>query len=218
MWNIKLTQKILMALTGLFLCFFLVIHLAGNLQLFLPPVRAQAYFNHYSEILSGNIIIELVAYVLYSCILAHAFLSLVLTVKSKRSGGGYQKDRRGRASKWYSRNMGFLGTIILFFLIVHLANFWYVYKFGRMPIDPYGRKDLYTVVVAVFSEWWYVLIYTLGMIALCFHLLHGVYSATRTLGLYHPKYVLWFKYIGVAYSLVISIGFTIIPIYVYLNS
>lgn len=207
-----------MCLTGLFLSFFLLIHFLGNLQLFLPEEQAHHQFNAYSHFLSGNIIIMIVSYVLYASIILHAVDGLVITIKNRKTHGSYKDDRRGRASKWYSRNMGILGTLILIFLVIHFQNFWYVYKFGSLPLDQSGNKDLYLLVVAVFKEWWYVLIYVLAMIALCYHLIHGIYSATRTLGLYHPKYVKWFKVAGVAYSVIISVGFAMMPVYVFFTA
>ncbi|HWV71817.1 MAG TPA: succinate dehydrogenase cytochrome b subunit [Pseudosphingobacterium sp.] len=217
MLNITLIRKLLMTLTGLFLCFFLIIHLLGNLQLFLPADRGQPQFNYYSELLSGNILITIISYVLYLSLLGHAILALIITFKNKKAGGFYRPDKRARASAWESRNMGFLGTVILVFLIIHLANFWYVYKFGDIPLDLNGRKDLYTVVVKIFSIGWYVVVYSISMIALGYHLRHGVYSATRTLGVYHPRYVSLLKIIGLIYTYSITIGFIAIPIYVYLN-
>lgn len=217
MKNLVVARKLAMALTGLFLCFFLLIHFAGNLQLFLPMPKAQEYFNHYSEILSTNILISAVAYVLYISLLAHLVISIILTVGGKKSGGHYQTDRRGRASKWYSRNMFFLGTVVLFFLIVHLGNFWYKVKFGNIPTDPYGREDLYSVVVGVFHQWWFVVIYIVGIIALCYHLIHGLFSAVRTLGLFHPKYVRIVKCVSIGYSVFICIGFILMPLYIFLK-
>ncbi|CAM3420749.1 succinate dehydrogenase cytochrome b subunit [Elizabethkingia occulta] len=212
-----LSRKMLMCLTGLFLGFFLLIHFLGNLQLFLPQEQAHLQFNAYSHFLSGNIVIKIVSLVLYTSILLHAIDGLVITIKNKKSGGTYQSDRRGRASKWYSRNMGILGTLILIFLVIHFQNFWYVYKFGSLPLDDKGNKDLYILVITVFKEWWYVVIYVISMIALCYHLIHGIYSAVRTLGLFHPKYVKWIKIAGIAYSVVISVGFALMPVYVFLT-
>jgi succinate dehydrogenase / fumarate reductase cytochrome b subunit len=213
----SLVRKNLMAFTGLFLCFFLVIHLAGNLQLLLPPEKAQIQYNHYSELLSHNILIKLVSYLLYASIVAHAVLSLFLTLKSREVNGAqkYAYDQRKAASPWQARNMGFLGALLLAFLIFHMANFWYPYKFGAIPIDAAGRKDLYRVVVTAYREWWYVAIYVLAMLVLGFHLLHGFYSAFQTLGLYHPKYANWMKWGGRAYTLLITGGFIFIPIWVY---
>jgi succinate dehydrogenase / fumarate reductase cytochrome b subunit len=207
-----------MCLTGLFLSFFLLIHFLGNLQLFLPQEQAHLQFNTYSHFLSGNIIIKIVSYVLYASIILHAVDGLIITIKNRKTQGNYQNDRRARASKWYSRNMGILGTILLIFLVIHFQNFWYVYKFGSLPIDSNGNKDLYILVVTVFKEWWYVVIYVLSMIALCYHLIHGIYSATRTLGLFHPKYVKWFHKAAGAYAVIISLGFAIMPVYVFFTA
>lgn len=207
-----------MCVTGLFLSFFLLIHFLGNLQLFLPQEQAHLQFNAYSHFLSGNIIIKIVSYVLYTSIIVHAVDGLIITLRNRKSGGNYRTDNRKRASTWASRNMGILGTLILIFLVIHFQNFWYVYKFGNLPLDDNGNKDLYILVITVFKEWWYVLIYVVSMIALCYHLIHGIQSAVRTLGVFHPKFVRWFKYAGIAYSLIICCGFALMPIYIFFTN
>lgn len=212
-----LMRKTLMALTGLFLCFFLVIHLLGNLQLLLPAVQAKESFNGYSQLLSGNIFIKIISYVLYTSLIVHCLDALVITLKNRKTAGKYVIDKRGASSKWYSRNMGILGTLILIFLVFHFKDFWYQYKFGALPMDEYGHKDLYTIVIAAYQDWWYVLFYVLSMFALGYHLLHGFFSAARSLGVYHPKYVSWIRIFGRFYSYAITAGFAIIPIYVYLT-
>lgn len=220
MWYVKnaLTRKNLMALTGLFLSFFLIIHLFGNLQLLLPEEKARLQYNWYSDLLADNIIIKVIAIVLYACILLHTIDAIFLTLKSKKANGsGYVKDKRGRASKWYSRNMMFLGSIVLLFLVIHFKDFWYPFKFGQLPLDENGNKDLYTLVSAAFHQLWYVIVYVVAIIALGYHLLHGVFSAHRTLGLYHPLYSKIVKFLGMAYALIMTMGYIIIPIYMYLN-
>ncbi|MDR0791813.1 MAG: succinate dehydrogenase cytochrome b subunit [Chitinophagaceae bacterium] len=214
-----LQHKLWMSGTGLFLCFFLIIHLLGNLQLLLPPDRAQEQFNRYSQLLSGNIIIEIVAYVLYASIIGHAVYAIIITVKnSKAAGAGYAYDKRGASSVWYSRNMGLLGTVIFLFLIIHFKDFWYQYKFTALPLDAAGNKDLYTIVEKAYQQLWYVALYEIALIALGFHLLHGFYSAARTLGVFHPKYVRWVKVAGWVYTAVITLGFMSMPIYIYLKN
>ncbi|MDX2130357.1 MAG: succinate dehydrogenase cytochrome b subunit [Chloroherpetonaceae bacterium] len=215
MIQLTLLRKLVMALTGLFLCVFLVIHLLGNLQLFLPKEHAQEQFNAYSQLLSGNPLIKVVSIVLYLSILAHAIYAVVITIYNRKSGGNYTHDSRSKVSPWYSRSMGVLGTVLFVFIVVHFQNFWYYYKFTAMPLDAWGRKDLYSAVVNLFANGWYVVLYVVSMIAMGYHLLHGVYSAVRTLGLYHPKYVNAVKFAGVAYTVIIAGGFTIIPIYVF---
>ncbi|MEQ8705648.1 MAG: succinate dehydrogenase cytochrome b subunit [Phaeodactylibacter sp.] len=213
----SIVRKNLMALTGLFLCLFLVIHLAGNLQLLLPAEQAQIQYNLYSELLSHNILIKVVSYGLYASILAHAAYALLLTVKARQARGaqGYAYDKRGAVTPWYVRNMGVLGALLLAFIIIHMRDFWYQYKFTEMPMDAEGRKDLYLIVAAAYQQWWYVVLYVVSMLVLGFHLLHGFHSAFQTLGLYHSKYNRWVKWAGWGYSFLITAGFTIIPIYMY---
>ena len=208
-----------MSVTGLFLCFFLVIHLLGNLQLLLPAARAKEQFNWYSHLLSANIIIKIISWVLYGSITAHAVYALTITQRNaKASGVKYVYDKRGVSSKWQSRNMGILGTIILLFLIIHFKDFWYQFTFTHLPLDEKGNKDLYTVVVKTYEQWWYVLLYEVAFIALGFHLLHGFFSAARTLGLYHPKYVKFVQLFGWLYTIFITAGFMLIPVYVHLKN
>lgn len=213
----SIVRKNLMALTGLFLCLFLVIHLAGNLQLLLPPERAQIQYNHYSELLSHNILIKIVSYGLYASILAHALYALLLTVRSRAARGeqGYAYDRRSAASSWYARSMGVLGALLFVFIVAHMRDYWYQYKFESLPLDSAGRKDLYLIVMTSFREWWYVALYVVSMLVLGFHLLHGFYSAFQTLGLYHSRYGRWMKWAGRIYTFLITAGFILIPLWIY---
>lgn len=210
--------KLVMAGTGLFLCFFLAIHLLGNLQLLLPAAEAKEQFNWYSELLAGNMLIKFISWVLLFAIVAHALYALILFRTAKLANGTkYVYDKRGASSVWNSRNMGLLGTVILIFLVIHLKDFWYVADFTTMTLDENGKKDMYSVVVLWFHQWWYVLIYEISFIALGFHLLHGFFSAAKTFGLYHPKYSKWVRYMGWVYTGLITAGFMFIPIYVYFN-
>lgn len=210
--------KLVMAGTGLFLCFFLVIHLLGNLQLLLPDAEAKEQFNWYSDLLAGNMLIKVISWVLLFAIVAHALYALILFRKAKLANGiKYVYDKRGVSSAWNSRNMGLLGTVILVFLVIHLKDFWYVADFTTMNLDENGNKDMYSVVVLSFKQWWYVLIYEISFIALGFHLLHGFFSAAKTFGLYHPKYIKLVRYMGWVYTGIITAGFMFIPIYVYFN-
>lgn len=213
----SVNRKNLMALTGLFLCLFLVIHLAGNLQLLLPVERAQTQYNFYSQLLSHNYIIKFISYALYLSILVHALDALLLTLQNWRANGGqkYVYDKRGAASSWISRNMGLLGSLIFVFLVVHLKDFWFQYKFGVIPMDAEGHKDIYPVVIAAYGELWYVLVYVVSLLILGFHLWHGFASAFQSLGLYHTRYGKWMKYFGWFYTIVITGGFVLIPLWVY---
>ena len=208
----------MMALTGLFLAFFLLIHLAGNLQLLMPEHVARLQFNSYSHFLSGLWPIKIISYLLYASILYHIIDALILTLGNRRANAKkYSIDNRAEVSGWASRNMGLLGSLIMVFLIIHFKDYWFVYKFGELPLDADGNKDLYQIVMTSFQQLWYVGLYVLSIIVLGFHLWHGVSSAFRTLGLYHQRYIRWVKYLGYFYTIVITAGFAIIPVIAYLK-
>ena len=214
----SLIKKIMMALSGLFLSFFLVIHLAGNLQLLLPEDQAHLQFNEYSHFLSSLLPIKLVSYLLYATIIYHIVDALIITIGNKKANANsYKTDNRKEVSGWASRNMGILGTLIMVFLVIHFKDYWFVYKFGELPLDANGNKDLYLIVIKSFQQLWYVLLYVISVIALGYHLWHGVSSAFRTLGLYNERYIRWMKYLGYVFTLIITIGFSIIPILTYIN-
>jgi succinate dehydrogenase / fumarate reductase cytochrome b subunit len=116
-------------------------------------------------------------------------------------------------SKWYSRSMGLLGTLLLLFLIIHLKHFWY---FSRLT-DGLESRTLFAEMQSVFTNPWVVIVYVLGCISLGYHLLHGFQSAFQTLGWNHPKYTPTIKMIGAIYAIVISAVFAAMPIAFYFN-
>ena len=132
----SLGKKLIMSLTGLFLCTFLVVHLIGNLQLFKDD-QGQA-FNAYSYFMTSFPLIKVVSYLLYLSIIVHAVYALILTIgKNKARPVGYAYYNGKANSPWTSRNMGILGTIILIFLVVHMSNFWAQYHWGDLPYARY---------------------------------------------------------------------------------
>ncbi|MCA6075341.1 succinate dehydrogenase cytochrome b subunit [Fulvivirga sedimenti] len=214
-----LGRKLLMAATGLFLITFLVVHLAGNLQL-LSDDGGES-FNVYAKFMTTNTFIKTTSYLLYATFLIHIIWAILLSVNNRSARPvGYKVSAASTNSTWSSRNMGFLGTIVFIFLVIHLANFWWKMKFGEMPMVEYDGaeyKDLYTVVSTAFGELWLVILYVVAMIGLMFHLFHGFQSAFQTLGLNHPKYNPAIKIIGSIIAIVIPALFASIPILMYLN-
>jgi len=222
-YKTTLFRKILMSLTGLFIAFFLIIHLFGNLFIiyFQNRETAKLEYNWWAETLSHNLFIEVIAFMLYATILIHIFDALYITFQNFKAGGQkLNKDKRGKVSGWYKRNMGVLGMIILIFLVIHLKDYWYVYKFdeGFNLLDANGRKDVYTIVEASFKNLWYVILYVVAFVGLGYHLAHGISSGFRTLGIYNRSYIKIIKYLGIAFAIIIPLGYAIIPIIVYLKN
>lgn len=214
-----LGRKLLMALTGLFLILFLVVHLAGNLQL-LKDDGGHA-FNVYAAFMSENPLIQFVSKGNFALIALHIVISLFLTIKN-RSARGPQSYAvtSGASSIWSSRNMGILGTIILVFLVVHLKDFWAQMHFTEMDkvvYDGSEYKDLYTLVNLWFHKGWYVGLYVFCMAAVGFHLWHGFSSAFQTLGLNHLKYNGVINFVGRAFAIIVPVLYALIPIIMYLS-
>ena len=208
-------RKIIMAITGLFLCSFLVIHLIGNLQLFNND--GGAAFNIYSRFMGTNPIIRTMEIVLLLGFLFHIYDAIVITRRNKAARPiGYVNSHPEENSTWASRNMGLLGTVILVFLIIHLWNFFVPARFGGLEgvvIEDVEYDNLYLKVVQSFQIWWYVALYVISMVALAYHLIHGFQSAFQSLGLDHKKYTPFIQKFGYAFSVIVCLGFAIIPLY-----
>lgn len=209
-------RKLVMSLTGLFLIIFLLVHLIGNLQLLYND--GGVAFNIYAKFMTTNPLIKASSYLLYTGILLHAILGVLIWRKNVAAKGqGYAVSTSQNAS-FASKKMGWLGTIIFVFLVLHLIQFWLKTKMGTLaPVNYEGEEynDLYAPVAFVFSQWWYVLIYIFSMIVIGLHLNHGFQSSFQTLGLNHKKYTPLIEFLGKAYSILIPLGFAMIPIVMY---
>jgi len=213
----RVAYKTLMAVTGLFLCLYLVVHLLGNSQLFLDDAEAQLQFNWYAKFLSKLIPIKVAAWTTYLAIFAHTLVGLYLMVRNRNSAGtAYAARPQAKNATWFSNYMGMLGIVILVFLTIHMIDFWWPYASGSdIGVDSAGRRDLYGLVETELKKPWKAMLYVVGSLAVGCHLLHGVYSSFRSLGLYHSGYATLMKWAGYLFSIVIGLGFAAIPIYLY---
>ena len=122
-------RKLTMALTGLFLISFLLVHMSGNMQLFWGSA---ADFNHYTEFMTTNPFIKASEKMLVLGFVLHIFFAWKLTrMNSDARPQQYAMKKDGETSNWFSRNMGFTGSIILIFLLIHLAMFWGTFHYGK---------------------------------------------------------------------------------------
>ena len=127
-----------------------------------------------------------------------------------------------KGSKWYSRSMGLLGTIILLFLILHWTHFWIPSRFtGVEEILLPGTKiklyNMFGLMKITFSELWVVIIYVFACFSLCWHLIHGFQSAFRTVGVSNSRYLTLIRNVGIGYSVIISLAFAMMPVSIYLG-
>lgn len=208
----SLGKKLLMGLTGLFLISFLVIHCILNSFIFFND--GGLMFNEGAQFMADNPIIRAMEYVLFIGLILHSVQALFLTLQNNKARPvKYAVNNATANTKWYSRSMGILGTLLLLFLVVHLANFWVKSRFTGLPgVDANGNENLYAVLQEVFKNWWIVLIYVAGVISLAYHLLHGFPSAFQTLGWNHPKYNRIILIAGTLFSIIIPLIFAAMPV------
>ena len=216
----SVSRKNVMAITGLFISFFLIIHLIGNLILIIPdsyfPIEfwgnvenAHDMYNAYSHFLVSFWPVSVIAWILYSFLLLHVIDAVLITLKNKQSKGEKYQKTDLSSSKWYARNMGLLGTVIGVFIVIHMAQFWLKYKVLEI------EHDLYNLVIATFKIGWYVILYEIGIIALGFHLVHGIESAHISLGFHQKRVLKFIKTFALWFSIAITILYAIIPLVIY---
>ncbi len=207
-------NKLLVAITGLFMILFLIVHLLGNLLLLINEHQGEQ-FNAYSEIMESNILIKVIAYTLYASILLHSYKGLMIYLKNRKARGKVKYAvRTGSKTSFASRNMMLLGTLVLFFIAIHMGQFWYEFKFT--DLEARGVTN-FEVVQTAFKELWIVIVYVIGCIALGYHLSHGFQSAFQTLGLRTGKYTGLIRGLGLGFSIVLPLLFAVIPVFMYLD-
>lgn len=201
-----------MGLTGLFLITFLVVHCFINSLIFFND--GGLTFNTGAHFMATNWLIRAMELVLFLGLILHIVQALVLTLENKKARPvAYMGSTGNVNSSWYSRSMGLLGTLLLIFLIIHLAHFWVKSRFTGLPgEDANGHENLYAVMQTTFQYSWVVIVYALSMISLAYHLMHGFQSAFQTLGLNHKKYTPLIKSLGMWFSIIIPLIFALMPI------
>jgi succinate dehydrogenase / fumarate reductase cytochrome b subunit len=179
--------KALMATTGLIMVLFLIAHMLGNLWVFAGREQFNDYAHHIRTVgapmLPHKLLLWIIRIVLLASVVGHIFAAVTLWRRNVRAVGGagkrYQttRNRRGVQRSYASFTMRYGGVVILLFVVYHLLHL------TANTIHPGGASDSpYDRVVNGFNEWWVVASYTVAMIAVGFHLAHGIWGASMTLG------------------------------------
>jgi len=214
-WFLKFTnssigKKFMMAVTGSFLLIFLIVHLVGNITLFFGASAFNAYVSALDTI---KPLIRVIEVVLLAVFIIHILNGIKLWFENKRARGVTYKVNGSRDnSTVFSRTMAVTGSIILIFLVSHLATFFWRFNVH----DPLGfatNHQYYDVVVYFFNMWWYSVLYVIAMIFLGYHLNHGFQSAFQTFGWNHNRYFPTIKTIGTIYAIIMALGFASMPLY-----
>ena len=205
-------SKYLIAATGLCLVGFLILHLIGNILVFISADT----FNEYGEKLIRNPLLIPAELGLAALFLLHAAksLSLVLGARDARPLRYSLKKRAGHTSRksWASTTMILSGLFLLLFVPFHLKTFKYGSHYESA--EP-GVRDLWRTVAEVFSRPGYVVFYVAGMAIIGFHLWHGVSSSLQSLGIDRLGWSPALRRIGWTVAVVLAVGFLSIPLYIY---
>ena len=207
-------QKFLMALTGVFLILFLIVHAGINSCIFLND--GGATFNEVAHFMSHNWIMRFLEIGLFGGLILHIIKGLTVWIQNTKARPvQYQFNQPSKNSKWYSRSMGILGSLLLIFLVVHLNDFYVGTKIALYSGDQ--PHNLFKEMKEEFSKIGLVALYLLGVSALYWHLYHGFQSAFQTLGINHKRYTPLIKCIGIGYATIICLLFALMPIAIYMQ-
>lgn len=210
-------RKYVMGLTGLFLCLFLVVHLAGNLLLYVGPEAYNAYAHKLHDNPEFLIAAEIL---LYAAFLFHIYLAVVLTRANKsardRSYAQKQSKIEGRAllASLSPENTMFLtGFIGLLFIIVHVSDFKFELFWGEAvaSLEPFEKAQLIVADVTRGA------IYLVGAIVLGIHVSHGFQSAFQSLGFHHNKYTPSIRCCSWLFGVIVALGFGSFPVLKFLG-
>lgn len=211
----SIARKVAMALSAFFLMIFLLQHFAINVT----SIFSADVFNEASHFMGTNFLIQFVMQpILIFAVLFHFIMGFVLEAKNKSSRSiKYVKNNGNANSTWMSRNMLISGLVILAFLGLHFYDFWIpeiVHKYVHCsPEDP---TRYFGELQEKFVDPVRVAIYCVAFVLLALHLLHGFNSAFQSVGA-NNKYTRGLKKFGVAYAILIPLGFIVIALFHHLN-
>jgi succinate dehydrogenase / fumarate reductase, cytochrome b subunit len=217
----SLVKKYWMSLTGLFLITFLIIHCLVNAMIFFND--GGMTFNEWAHFMGTNLIVRTLEIILFIGFIVHIVDGLMIYFQNRRARPvKYVYEKQAGSSRWYSRSMALLGTLILLFLILHLYHFWLKTRITGLNVPDvtfrgHRYEDLYGEMKLVFSYGWVVIVYVLGCFSLFWHLLHGFRSAFQSLGINYTRYTKGIGFVGDAFSVIVPAIFAAMPLSIYFH-
>ncbi|HMM01923.1 MAG: succinate dehydrogenase cytochrome b subunit [Prevotella sp.] len=204
-------RKLMMSISGMFLIMFLTLHLFINLTSLISRETYEAACRFMDE----NIFIQIMVPVLALGFVIHIIMGIVLTIQNRKARPINYTVKNKTQISWASKNMLALGLIVLGLLIMHLSHFW-----AKMQLQHFlgnEGENPYDLVKTLFSNGWYVAMYIIWIVALCYHITHGFWSMFQSMGVTNGKWIPRLQKIAVIYSHSIMVGYILIPVYFYLG-
>ncbi|MGI9546782.1 MAG: succinate dehydrogenase cytochrome b subunit [Flavobacteriaceae bacterium] len=211
----SIARKVVMALSGLFLVLFLLLHVSINLASVISPDT----FNEWSHFMGYNPLVQyLMQPILIAGVVIHFVMGIVLEIQNNRARSVKYTQFKGSANaSWVSRNMIITGLVVLAFLGLHFYDFWiHEMSYKYIDVNPQDPTRYYLETVEKFKPIWRTVLYVLSFVLLSLHLWHGFQSSFQSMGL-NNKYTPGIKRITKLYALVIPLLFVFIALYHHLN-
>ncbi len=215
----SITKKIILALAGLFLICFLLVHMGINL--FLLPIHKdhEEIFTEAAHFMSTNLFIQAFEIVLFAAFIIHIIYAIIIQLQNWKARGHAYKVCIKSKTSFLSKYLIYSGLLIFLFLLLHLYQFYFI-KLGWVNAPVLANipapqdEHFFDIAKYLFAnDLVFSILYIVAFIILGIHLNHAFQSAFQTLGLNHSKYTPFIKALGTIYALIISIGFSIIPLY-----
>jgi len=204
LWS-SIGKKLMMAVTGLAFCGFLAGHLAGNLTIYGGKEAFNAYAAHLHAL---GPLVTAAELGLAVFAVVHIITGLTLFYQNfVARGGRYAVNKKAGGRTIGSSTMPYTGVLLLVFVVIHLINFHFVDKSGT---------SIANIVGQTFENPLWVGFYVLAMVVAAVHVSHGFWSAFQTVGANHEKYMPFIMVFSIIFSLIVGVGFGLLPIFVFL--
>jgi succinate dehydrogenase / fumarate reductase, cytochrome b subunit len=215
----SITKKVIMALAGLFLISFLLVHLGINLTVLIPD-SGREIFNKAAHFMGTNPLIKVFEVILFGGFVIHIIYGVVLQIQNWRARPQGYKVTSNSELSYFSKFMIHTGILVFIFLVIHIVDFYFKAKFTEtVPYILYddGIKyhDLGLLIIQKFKIPGFVIAYLIAFVFLGFHLHHAFQSGFQSLGWNHSKYTPFIKKVSTFVSIIIPIGFAVIPVVIY---
>jgi succinate dehydrogenase / fumarate reductase cytochrome b subunit len=221
-------KKLVMGFTGIFLVLFLIVHVGLNACIWAAaydPADQGQMFNKAAHFMGSNVLPRVLEIGLFAGFFLHIFQGYLLTLENRKKRSIGYAVSYADGSKWYSRSMAILGTLLLMFLVMHIYHFWTPSRLGGIgtvqPLEEVfynGVKhhNLYAEMKNVFvGNTIIVILYVLACGSLAYHLLHGFQSAFKTIGIHNKKINGLIHSVGVGFSIIVPLLFALMPLSFY---
>jgi succinate dehydrogenase / fumarate reductase, cytochrome b subunit len=204
-WKTAVGKKAVMAVSGIVLFGFVLVHMLGNLKLYQGREAMNEYARFLREIgvpeLPESGVLWIARSVLLVAVVAHIWAAWQVTRQSRAARPVSYKRRSVVQATYASRTMRWGGVIVLLFIVYHLLHL----TFGTVH-PTFVEGDVYSNVVRGFQVWWVSLFYIVAQVMLGLHLYHGLWSLFQSLGWNHPRFNSWRRRFAQAFSLIVSLG------------